>query len=100
QALETVRGSSRLEGAASQNANSAILHDAGDGRDLFGTLNRAGPRHHHHVTSADLNLPSGGTYSHDRTVGFEDTACELIGRGDLDDLAHALEQFDVAVIDS
>ncbi len=76
--LETVGRGSRLERAAAENAYAVFLHDPGNGHDLFGAFDGAWPGHHHHVAAAHFDLVSGSADFHNRPIGPECAARQLV----------------------
>src|SRR5262245_35647102 len=62
--------------------------------DLLFTFYRSGTRHHHHVASADFDLPLLGPDLDRGSFGFECAARKFVRRGDLDDLTYTLQNFE------
>ncbi len=87
-ALEGVGRGAGLEGAAAQHARAGGRHRLGHARHLLLALDRAGAGHDDDL--GPTHLDPGDV--HDRVRGLEGPPHQLVGRGDLDHLAHTRDE--------
>src|SRR6267154_474456 len=95
-ALEGVRRSARFEGAASQNFSARFGHTFRDRKNLFARLDRTRARGNGHFLAADFDTApeiDNGAFR------LELAARKFERLGDAHDLAHAVKQFEVAMIE-
>ena len=94
-ALKGVRRAARLECAASQKACTDGLYARGGRKHLLPAFDRAWPRHHGHLSAANLHAI---TKLDDRALRAKCAAGQLVRRTDADHIEHARQYFKFAQI--
>src|SRR6266404_196772 len=95
-ALESVRRSPRLKGATAQDFCACFGDAFRDGKDLFARFDRARASGNGHFRAADLDAAAK---IDDGAFRLELAAGEFKRLGDAHDLTHAVQQFEVTVIE-
>src|SRR6266404_898248 len=95
-ALEGVGRSARLEGAGAKNFCSGFSHGFGDGMNLLAGFHGAGAGGDDHFVAADFYTAAEVD---DGAFGLELAAGQLEGLCDAHDFAHAVEEFEIAMIE-